>query len=82
MGGEEWKTNCASQIEFLKDFDICGKRVQILRVVSWNVADNAGMDGNLKDDAIQKLLGLYNTEDKVRQVRKPTDSYFIWFLRH
>ena len=53
---------------------------QIIRVVSWNVADNKYMDGEIKNDAIQKLLGLY--KDEVRQLRKPADSYFLRFLSY
>jgi len=43
-----------------------GSEQPIIRVVSWNVADNKYMDGKIKDDAIQKLLGL--NEDKVADI--------------
>ena len=32
--------------------------MKVLRLVSWNVADNAGMDGGFPEEAMDKLLGI------------------------
>ena len=52
------------------------------------MADNKYMHGEMPykmmpKDAIEELLGLSDNDDdndKVRKLRKPADSYFIWFL--